>query len=143
MKQIKEEKNKRTRATNKGITLIALVVTILIILILSAITLQSLSGDNGLITKAIKAKFYTEMTQIDEQKEMSKILGFMEEGNDGDSVTSDFLEKNLTAEEIKDFSNTLKAEIIFIRNSFGTGDILTTKQIWKNNLFECNDIFSN
>lgn len=75
------------------------------------------------------------MTNLDEQKEISKIMNFMEEGNEEDTVSNSFLDRKLTADEIKKFSDTLKAEIVFARNSFGNGEILTTNQIWKNNIF--------
>ena len=40
----------------KGITLIALVITIIVLLILAAITLATLVGENGVLTKAEKSK---------------------------------------------------------------------------------------
>ena len=40
----------------KGITLIALVITIIILLILAGISIAMLTGQNGLLTKALKAK---------------------------------------------------------------------------------------
>ena len=47
------EKNLRK---NNGITLIALVITIVILLILAGITIASLTGDNGLFSRAQQAK---------------------------------------------------------------------------------------
>ena len=41
---------------NEGITLISLVITIVILLILAAVTIGTLTGDNGLIARAQKAK---------------------------------------------------------------------------------------
>ena len=35
--------------SNKGITLIALVITIIVLLILAAVTINALSGDNGIL----------------------------------------------------------------------------------------------
>ncbi len=50
-------KNKRLniKGTNKGITLIALVITIIVILILAGVSINTLFGDNGLLTKAQEA----------------------------------------------------------------------------------------
>ena len=42
--------------TNQGITLIALVITIIILLILAGISIAMLTGQNVLLTKALKAK---------------------------------------------------------------------------------------
>ena len=41
----------KKRKTNKGITLIALVITIIILLILAAVTIASLTGENGILRK--------------------------------------------------------------------------------------------
>lgn len=54
----------------KGITLIALVITIIVLLILASITIHTLLGENGMITKAQEAKFKTEIAQAKEQFEM-------------------------------------------------------------------------
>ncbi len=53
-------KNKR----NKGITLIALVVTIIVLLILAGISIQMLTGDNGILKRAAESKEETEIEQI-------------------------------------------------------------------------------
>ena len=44
-----------------GITLITLVVTIIILLILAGVTIGTLAGENGLLTKVQYAKQQTEM----------------------------------------------------------------------------------
>ena len=51
----------------KGITLIALVITIIVLLILAGVTIATLTGDNGLLTKAGNAKVTNENGKIDEQ----------------------------------------------------------------------------
>ena len=50
-----------------GITLIALVITIIILLILAGVTIAALSGDNGILKNAGKAKEETEKSEIIEQ----------------------------------------------------------------------------
>lgn len=57
----------------KGITLIALVVTIVVLLILAAVSIGMLTGENGVITQAQKAKEQTEMSQIKEEAELCKL----------------------------------------------------------------------
>ena len=54
------------RKQEKGITLIALVVTIVVLLILAAVSISMLTGENGIITQAQRAK---EQTIIGEEKE--------------------------------------------------------------------------
>ena len=57
---------------NKGITLIALVVTIIILLILSGISIASITSDNGILTNTKKAKFMTEVRNIDDQIQLNE-----------------------------------------------------------------------
>ena len=51
-----KNKLKEQLKTNKGITLIALVITIIVLLILAGVTIATLTGDNGILTKAQNAK---------------------------------------------------------------------------------------
>ena len=48
----------------RGITLIALVITIIVLLILAGVTINALSGENGIITKATDAKEKPEENSI-------------------------------------------------------------------------------
>ena len=82
------------------------------------------------------------MAGINDQRDLSKIINFMYEG-DSDTVENKFLEKAVTKDEITKFSNTLKAEIIFTRESYDRGQPLETEKIWKENFYDCQDIFKN
>ena len=53
--------------TNKGITLIALVITIIVLLILAAVSIATLTGENGILTKANTAKDLTIEAEEKEQ----------------------------------------------------------------------------
>ena len=57
-------KIKKTLKASNGITLIALVVTIIVLLILAGISIQMLTGDNGILTRAGEAKEKTNIIQI-------------------------------------------------------------------------------
>lgn len=57
---------KETFQRNNGITIIALAITIIVLLILAGISIAMLSGDNGTIKQANKAK---EQTEIQAEKE--------------------------------------------------------------------------
>ena len=59
---------------NSGITLIALVVTIGILIIISGITLSSLNGENGIITKSKEAKEKVEIVTISEKIQNDLLL---------------------------------------------------------------------
>lgn len=51
----------------KGITLIALVITIIVLLILAGVTIATLTGDNGLLSKANTAKNTSTDAEIEEE----------------------------------------------------------------------------
>ena len=55
---------KRMQKNSKGITLIALVITIIVLLILAGVTIATLTGDNGILNQAGKAKEQTEKAEI-------------------------------------------------------------------------------
>ena len=71
MKNLKEE----LKYNKKGITLISLVVTIIVLLILAGVTIATLIGDNGILTRAQEAKNETEQAEKDEKEK----LGDMED----------------------------------------------------------------
>ena len=58
----------------KGITLIALVITIIVLLILAGVTIATLTGDNGILTKANNTKTETEKAGEDEKLKLA-IMG--------------------------------------------------------------------
>ena len=55
---------KPKKKRERGITLIALVITIIVLLMLAGITIATLTGDNGILTKANEAKEQTEESKI-------------------------------------------------------------------------------
>ena len=63
---VEHKKNKAS-----GITLIALVITIIVLLILAGISIQMLTGDNGILTRAGEAKDTTEEKSIDERVKLA------------------------------------------------------------------------
>ena len=63
----------------KGITLIALVVTIIVLIILAGVSINLVMGDNGIITMAQKAKENTELAQTEEEKQLSELVGILEQ----------------------------------------------------------------
>ena len=73
----------------KGITLIALVVTIIILLVLAGISISALTGQNGIITRTIEAKFQSELADYNEQLSLFIFNKQMENINfDKSSLTS-------------------------------------------------------
>ena len=75
----------------KAITLIALVITIIVLLILAGVTISALSGDNGILTNATKAK---EQTEISNEKDAVNLaVGGALAEDEGNSITYDNLAK--------------------------------------------------
>ena len=58
-----KEKSKRK---NTGITLIALVITIVVLLILAGVSIATLTGENGILTRAREAREETEDAKEEE-----------------------------------------------------------------------------
>lgn len=65
---MKGEKSKNMR--NKGITLIALVITIIVLLILAAVSIATLTGENGILTRATDSKEQTEIAEVKERAQL-------------------------------------------------------------------------
>ncbi len=62
---------------NHGITLIALVITIVVLLILAGVTIATLTGDNGILTKAQEAKTKTEEAQKQEEAQLKDLEDYI------------------------------------------------------------------
>ena len=69
------------RIMEKGITLVALVITIVILLILAGIAIASLTGENGLITRAQEARTKTDEANAREQVQIAVVGSLGTDGN--------------------------------------------------------------
>ena len=78
---------------NKGITLIALVITIIVLLILAGVTIATLTGDNGILTKAQNAKEKNAQKTVEEQINLAVQASKI---NEGLVIDKDILEQELT-----------------------------------------------
>ena len=80
--------------TNNGITLIALVITIIVLLILAGVTIAALSGPNGILTNATKAREDNAKAQVIEEARVDILAKQTEKM--GESPTAEELEQILT-----------------------------------------------
>ena len=87
-------KNK-LRKTNSGITLIALVITIIVLLILAGVTIATLTGDNGILTKVTEAKNKNEEAEEKEKVELSAV-GALAKDNGGE-IKEQYLDEELAS----------------------------------------------
>ncbi len=92
----------KTKKTNEGITLIALIITIIVLLILAGISIATLTGENGILTKASTAKKETQKASAKEKVEIAVMGSF---GSDG-KIEMDTLNKNLSQVEGIDKENS-------------------------------------
>ena len=63
----------KEKMRQKGVTLIALVVTIIVLIILAGVAINTLVGENGIITQAQKAKNDTEQGKKDEASDLASL----------------------------------------------------------------------
>ena len=74
-KEVKENliKEKLKSKKQNGITLIALVITIIVLLILAAVSIATLTGENGILTRANEARTETEVAKEDELRRLTAL----------------------------------------------------------------------
>ena len=75
-----KNKLKEQLKINKGITLIALVITIIVLLILAGVTIATLTGDNGILTKAQSAKTQNDKATAKEKVDLAIAASLDETG---------------------------------------------------------------
>ena len=79
--------------TNEGITLIALVITIIILLILAGVAIATLTGENGVLTKARTAKNKTTEEEAREKVQIAVIGSYGANGTIGINELKENLKK--------------------------------------------------
>ena len=105
----KQVKNKFTRTKNSigGITLIALVITVIVLLILAGVSIAMLTGENGILNQAKKAK---QLTEIASEEEYIRLI-----------ITEEALTKEKIGEELKEVKfNTVEDTKSIIDSETGT-----------------------
>ena len=81
---------------NQGITLIALVITIIVLLILAAVSIATLTGENGILTQAGRASEQTEIAEATEKARLDIASWKADKVSNGeDSTLSDSVIKQI------------------------------------------------
>ena len=83
-------KMEKVKGNVKGITLIALVIMIIVLLILAGITISALSGENGIIQKAVEARTQTDIANVKEQARLD--ITELQMDKLGEEITEEELE---------------------------------------------------
>ena len=92
---------------NSGITLVALIITIIVLLILAAVSIATLTGENGILTRANDSKKQTEIASVKEQAQLDIVNWIAERLENGEDTTlDDTIIKNII--ETANASNTDK-----------------------------------
>ena len=91
---------KEVKTRNKGVTLISLVVTIIVLLILAGVTIAALSGDNGILQNAGKAK-----EESEQASDIEKIKIAMSEAQIGERGYQNLDQSNLQEAINKQFGD--------------------------------------
>ena len=76
-----------------GITLISLVVTIIVLLILAGVTIATLTGENGILTRTSDAKEQTEIASVKEQAQLDITNWVADKMKNGEDATVNTPEK--------------------------------------------------
>ena len=100
----------------KGITLIALVITIIVLLILAGVAIATITGENGILAKAVSAKEKTARAEVIENAKLDIIA--MQTDREGKLLLTDLravlekyfkdVPKEITAEDIATLELTTK-----------------------------------
>ncbi len=80
---------KKSKEEERGITLVALVVTIIVLLILVGVTIAMLTGENGILTKAQRAKDKTASAEVDEDIKLNEYEDYIQKYMDGVKITEE------------------------------------------------------
>lgn len=124
----------------KGITLIALVITIIVLLILAGVTIATLTGDNGLLTKAGNAKNTQNDAELEEKLKLAYEDYYIGQHTETEYTFQNALSKtglNILSVEGNDSIgyevkiNTENGEKVFVLKTDGKVEVASTE--WKYN----------
>ena len=120
----------------KGITLIALVITIIVLLILAGVTIATLTGENGILTKASEASQKTEVANEQEQVELAYTAA--SSNNWGEDIMPEDIQKELEklvgenkTKTTENGNGTINVEFLDTKNNYNINEGIVT-QIDKN-----------
>ena len=136
MKKILKQRGQKNRK-ERGITLIALVITVIVLLILAGVTIATLTGDNGILSNASKAREQTEIAQVKEMAQ-TDILAKQTENQEDISKEElvEILNKYFNDVPIGDnLPEDLSTLILTTKEEYGNHDI-NISEIWNGTFFK-------
>ncbi len=139
MKKNQTFEMKKITRKNNGITLIALVITIIVLLILAGVTIATLTGENGILTRASDAAEQTEKANVIEQAK-TDILGIQAEKKDGNITKGEL--KTVLDTYFKTVPDDYTTETVLeTKNEYGNHEIAVS-EIYNGNLGETQEVIS-
>ena len=130
----------KEKQANRGITLIALVITIIVLLILAGVTIATLTGENGILSRASQSQTATDIADTEEQIKI-ELMSRASQNDSGTYTVEDVKEvaKNITGNDVDEDAQTVLtkkgntvdlAEIIAgASNGSGTGGSIEVGQL--------------
>ena len=116
---------KRITEKQKGITLIALVITIIVLLILAGVSIATLTGQNGILTQANRAKEQTDEAKEEEEVRVAYMAAKTNKGENINELVTDIEFNN----ELKNIgSEGVATGTTNISVSFPSGNVYTINQ---------------
>ena len=95
---------------DQGITLIALIITIIVLLLLAGVVLNMIIGENGILTKANNSKNKTEISQYQEELNISMLETQTEYAKEGKKLELKNIKESNFKEIVKRNWNTEEIE---------------------------------
>ena len=126
---------KNFKYKQKGITLIALVITIMVLLILASVSIAMLTGDNGILTQANKAKNETGIKSLKEEVNLMMQKRKIDESTGQKVSLKEDLEKEISGNKvIEEIEGIAEAYYVTKDNQTVTvyedGTVAEGKAIW-------------
>lgn len=129
------------KKSQSGITLIALIITIIVLLILAGVTINTVIGENGILTQATKAKIQYDLAALKEEVESELAILQIDEINTGKKLTvsekidklkeKNVLDNNMNFVQNKDYKLTYNGNIIDSSGTIAEVIILTDNILYE------------
>lgn len=124
---------KEIQKNKKGITLIALIITIIVLLILAGVTIATLTGDNGILNQANKAKEKTELAGLKEQIELEILaLNMQQKDFTSSEVIDKLVERGILKSDRTTFTNNNNYSLLTNGNILLNGNTIETIDLTNN-----------
>ena len=115
---MEKQKEKVSKNGSRGITLIALVITIIVLLILAAVSIATLTGENGILTKAQTAETTNNKAQAEEEMKLVVADWQLEKKANREADLGEFLKTKKENGELDDVTDNGNGSYTIERNGY-------------------------